>query len=83
MAFDSGTIVEQAIGNLDAPLGPGDPKEIAWVNAQQTAFAKWLRKEWAKGPDLEHLYVVAFYDANRQSREAASRRGKAKSNPAG
>lgn len=73
-AFKGGSVVEQAIGNLAAPLGPGDPREIAWVQAQQSAFAKWLRREWDKGPDLDHTYVVAFADVNRASREASRRR---------
>jgi hypothetical protein len=70
----TGGVVRQAIEHLNAPLGPGDPREIAWVQAQQAAFRKWLEREWARGPDLDHIYTVAFADVNRISREKSRQR---------
>lgn len=79
----TGDVVRQAIEHLNAPLGPGDPREIAWVQAQQAAFRRWLDREWDRRPDLDHIYTVAFADVNRISREKSRQRrstpeGKAK-----
>lgn len=64
-----GSVVKQVLGHLAEPIGPGDPGEISWVQAQRSAFAKYLAKEWALDPDLDRIYVVALRDVNRDSRE--------------
>lgn len=69
-----GKVVKQAIGHLSGELGPGDPREIAWVQSQLTGFKKYLEKEWANGPDLDQVFSVGLRDVNRDAREKARAR---------